>query len=167
MPRGPHAAVAAYSSVRACAYKKCVPSWIHILPAFKSKYKSSRPDSNRRPTHYECVALPTALRKRKNALDIAQSISYDLTGNRTRVYAVRGRRLDRLTMRPKQWCIPAKVHRGDKIRTCGLCVPNAALYQTEPRLDTFHSIIQIVLIVNKIFAIFLIFPLYPKSNKDS
>ena len=25
--------------------------------------------------------------------------------------------------------------RGDKIRTCGLCVPNAALYQTEPRLD--------------------------------
>ena len=24
---------------------------------------SSRPDSNRRPTHYECVALPTALRK--------------------------------------------------------------------------------------------------------
>jgi hypothetical protein len=26
-------------------------------------------------------------------------------------------------------------HRGDKIRTCGLRVPNAALYQTEPRLD--------------------------------
>ena len=25
--------------------------------------------------------------------------------------------------------------RGDRIRTCGLCVPNAALYQTEPRLD--------------------------------
>ncbi len=25
---------------------------------------------------------------------------YDLTGNRTRVYAVRGRRLDRLTIRP-------------------------------------------------------------------
>ena len=51
----------------------------------------------------------------------------DLTGNRTRVYAVRGRRLDRLTIRP--WS------RGDKIRTCDLCVPNAALYQTEPRLD--------------------------------
>ena len=25
--------------------------------------------------------------------------------------------------------------RGDGIRTHGLCVPNAALYQTEPRLD--------------------------------
>ncbi len=25
--------------------------------------------------------------------------------------------------------------RGDRIRTCGLCVPNAALYQTEPHLD--------------------------------
>ena len=25
--------------------------------------------------------------------------------------------------------------RRDKIRTCDLCVPNAALYQTEPRLD--------------------------------
>ena len=24
--------------------------------------------------------------------------------------------------------------RGDRIRTCGLCVPNAALYQTEPHL---------------------------------
>ena len=33
---------------------------------------SSWPDSNRRPTHYECVALPTALQKRpnKNALDL-------------------------------------------------------------------------------------------------
>ena len=38
--------------------------------------------------------------------------------------------------------------RGDKIRTCGLCVPNAALYQTEPRLDTFCSIIWIWKIVN-------------------
>ncbi len=27
-------------------------------------------------------------------------VFYDLTGNRTRVYAVRGRRLDRLTIRP-------------------------------------------------------------------
>ena len=27
--------------------------------------------------------------------------------------------------------------RGDGIRTHGLCVPNAALYQTEPRLDNF------------------------------
>lgn len=27
------------------------------------------------------------------------------------------------------------LNRGDRIRTCGLCVPNAALYQTEPRLD--------------------------------
>ena len=25
--------------------------------------------------------------------------------------------------------------RGDKIRTCDLCVPNAALYQTEPHLE--------------------------------
>ena len=29
-----------------------------------------------------------------------QPYQYDLTGNRTRVYAVRGRRLDRLTNRP-------------------------------------------------------------------
>ena len=27
------------------------------------------------------------------------------------------------------------MNRGDVIRTRGLCVPNAALYQTEPRLD--------------------------------
>ena len=27
-----------------------------------------------------------------------------------------------------------QVNRGDRIRTCDLCVPNAALYQTEPRL---------------------------------
>ena len=32
-------------------------------------------------------------------------------------------------------------NRGDKIRTCDLCVPNAALYQTEPRLATFCSIV--------------------------
>ncbi len=30
-----------------------------------------------------------------------QPLYDDLTGNRTRVYAVRGRRLDRLTIRPK------------------------------------------------------------------
>ena len=30
---------------------------------------------------------------------------------------------------------PTGQNRGDKIRTCDLCVPNAALYQTEPRLD--------------------------------
>ena len=60
---------------------------------------------------------------------------YDLSGNRTRDSAVRGRRLDRLTNRPYS--------RGDKIRTCDLCVPNAALYQTEPRLVsiTYVSII--------------------------
>ena len=36
----------------------------------------------------------------KNALDFSSKAFYDLTGNRTRVYAVRGRRLDRLTIRP-------------------------------------------------------------------
>ena len=30
---------------------------------------------------------------------------------------------------------PFFIGRGDRIRTCGLCVPNAALYQTEPRLE--------------------------------
>ena len=57
---------------------------------------------------------------------------HDLSGNRTRVYAVRGRRLDRLTNRPE--------NRGDVIRTRDLCVPNAALYQTEPRLDVFKAL---------------------------
>ena len=51
---------------------------------------------------------------------------YDQSGNRTRAFAVRGRRLSRLTNWPST--------RGDKIRTCDLSVPNAALYQTEPRL---------------------------------
>ena len=38
----------------------------------------------------------------KNALDEdSPKALYDLTGNRTRVYAVRGRRLNRLTMRPQ------------------------------------------------------------------
>ena len=32
------------------------------------------------------------------------------------------------------------ISRGDKIRTCDLCVPNAALYQTEPRLDVFKAL---------------------------
>ena len=30
------------------------------------------------------------------------------------------------------------IGRGEVIRTLGLCVPNAALYQTEPRLDLFY-----------------------------
>ena len=60
-----------------------------------------------------------------------KTLSNDLTGNRTRVYAVRGRRLDRLTNRPYLILF----NRGDVIRTRDLCVPNAALYQTEPRLD--------------------------------
>ena len=70
-----------------------------------------------------------------------QPYQYDLTGNRTRVYAVRGRRLDRLTIRP--WS------RGDKIRTCDLCVPNAALYQTEPRDDFVNANRVNIKIINK------------------
>ena len=35
---------------------------------------------------------------------------------------------------------PTGRNRGDKIRTCDLCVPNAALYQTEPRLDVFKAL---------------------------
>ena len=62
----------------------------------------------------------------------------DLTGNRTRVYAVRGRRLDRLTNRPYLILF----NRGDVIRTRDLCVPNAALYQTEPRLDMIFSLLK-------------------------
>ncbi len=38
--------------------------------------------------------------QRKKQESLPALISYDLTGNRTRVYAVRGRRLSRLTIRP-------------------------------------------------------------------
>ena len=81
-------------------------------PADTGFFQSSHwPDSNRRPTHYECVALPTALQWHPNSnchsfdatrlLPKQQPCHHDLTGNRTRVYAVRGRRLSRLTIRPK------------------------------------------------------------------
>ncbi len=36
---------------------------------------------------------------------------------------------------------PFCIGRGDKIRTCGLYVPNVALYQTEPHLVIFHTCI--------------------------
>ena len=71
-----------------------------------------------------------------------ESLSSDLSGNRTRVYAVRGRRLDRLTNRPYLILF----NRGDVIRTRDLCVPNAALYQTEPRLDMIFFAFEAVLI---------------------
>ena len=125
---------------------------------FTRVLSSHWPDSNRRPTHYECVALPTALQWHPNSnchsfdatrlLPKQQPCHHDLTGNRTRVYAVRGRRLSRLTS-------GLKVNRGDVIRTRGLCVPNAALYQTEPRLDTFGSIIHLFQKVNHKLSKFL------------
>ena len=68
------------------------------------------------------------IRQNKKAANLSVNCFDDPSGNRTRVYGVRGRRLDRLTNGP--------VNRGDRIRTCDLCVPNAALYQTEPRLVT-------------------------------
>ena len=34
---------------------------------------------------------------------------------------------------------PSSSGRDDRIRTCDLCVPNAALYQTEPHLDNQHQ----------------------------
>ena len=88
----------------------------------------------------------------------------DLSGNRTRVYAVRGRRLDRLTNRPE--------NRGDVIRTRDLCVPNAALYQTEPRLDTFCIIMGIEgnvnYILKKVFSfvvlIYIIYKVYGRQG---
>ena len=39
--------------------------------------------------------------------------------------------------------------RGDKIRTCDLCVPNAALYQTEPRDDFVNTNRINIKIINK------------------
>ena len=67
---------------------------------------------------------------------------------------MRGLRLDRLTNRP--YCVASalkRASRGDKIRTCGLSVPNAALYQTEPRLELFpqcfDSILDCPVLVNK------------------
>ena len=72
-------------------------------------------------------------RKNKKAANLSVNCFDDPSGNRTRVYGVRGRRLDRLTNGP--------VNRGDRIRTCDLCVPNAALYQTEPRLDVLSNAI--------------------------
>ena len=80
----------------------------------------------------------------------------DLTGNRTRVYAVRGRRLNRLTMRPFLQVKP-EVSRGDKIRTCDLCVPNAALYQTEPRLDYVRKYNTDLRKCQQLFLIFFYF----------
>ena len=32
------------------------------------------------------------------------------------------------------------VSRCDRIRTCDLCVPNAALYQAEPRIDIYEAL---------------------------
>lgn len=45
--------------------------------------KSSLPDLNRRPTHYECVALPTEPRKHfnlKNALENPKQLSMTCPG---------------------------------------------------------------------------------------
>ena len=59
---------------------------------------------------------------------------------------MRGLRLDRLTNRP--YCVASalkRASRGDKIRTCGLSVPNAALYQTEPRLELFPQCFDSIL----------------------
>ena len=44
--------------------------------------------------------LAAARVNKKGALSFLIKLLYDLSGNRTRVYAVRGRRLDRLTIRP-------------------------------------------------------------------
>ena len=64
-------------------------------------FLSSRSDSNRRPTHYEWVALPTVLHKHVYKQRKRWTLPYDdQSGNRTRVCAVRGRRLSRLTNWP-------------------------------------------------------------------
>ena len=66
---------------------------------------------------------------------------------------MRGLRLDRLTNRPYLLHALFRASRGDKIRTCGLSVPNAALYQTEPRLELFPQCFDSILdsrkLVNK------------------
>ena len=57
---------------------------------------------------------------------------------------------------------PTGRNRGDKIRTCDLCVPNAALYQTEPRLDVlerlfcavYQRLIYIIMTQKKMQAFF-------------
>ena len=145
------------------------PRCLRTFSSFKSLYfQSSRPDSNRRPTHYECVALPTALRKHLHKTCSIQVFAHRyikcfgliiqsiLWPHRESNPGLRRERASSwpLDHEAKIHGVYCKVHRGDKIRTCGLCVPNAALYQTEPRLDTFDSIIRIVSNVNKNFTYF-------------
>ena len=48
-----------------------------------------------------------------------------------------------------------KCNRGDGTRTHGLCVPNAALYQTEPRLDATIVFYQTTNILSRLFWVFL------------
>ena len=52
-------------------------------------------------TNCATMAYYISLKKEIRPLQMQQPLFDDLTGNRTRVYAVRGRRLDRLTIRPK------------------------------------------------------------------
>ena len=40
---------------------------------------------------------------------------------------------------------PRRLGRGDKTWTCGLCVPNAALYQTEPHLEIYLLLILLLI----------------------
>ena len=83
----------------------------------------------------KCGAKVLSCKLQKKSSRYNRKLLSDLAGNRTRAFAVRGRRLSRLTTRP---------YRGDKIRTCGLCVPNAALYQTEPHLELCLSWTQAI-----------------------
>ena len=59
------------------------------------------------------------------------------------------------------------LNRSDGIRTHDLCVPNAALYQTEPRFDfgcllpsTLHILIEKQPFVNSYFSIFFVFSIF-------
>ena len=71
--------------------------------------------------------------------------SFPIYGGRNRTCAVAEQQPSRMkASRPckRGGVKPPLLHgRDDKIRTCGLCVPNAALYQTEPHLVLHFLII--------------------------
>ena len=135
-------------------------------PKTDGLFTSFQPDLNRRPLHYEWSALPTALWKHINII-FSKSKRRCVPAQKPSIETTKlllMQQLCRMTwpgiepgFTPWEGVVLAAwpsgpKNRGDVIRTRGLCVPNAALYQTEPRFDCCSSSAIFIISDNHFFV---------------
>ena len=132
--------------------KKCGEQFCHgRTPPFWWRFGSVYSISHFILIFYNFLLMKTMINIKKEAVWKFHTASWPVRESNP------GLRRERASSWPLDQQALVCISRGDKIRTCDLCVPNAALYQTEPRLDYVRKYNTDLRKCQQLFLIFFYF----------